>query len=113
MKQFIFPSFIVLFSGILLAIIIPDLSSASVNSDAPQLIRGTVTDHQTGEYLPGVKVFCESTATETYTDFNGMFSLKTKNTSDISLRFDYISYQSIRIEDIKANEEHLQVQLKQ
>ena len=113
MKQLIFPSFIVLLSGILLAIIIPDLSTASVNSDATQLIRGTVIDHHTGEYLPGVKVFCESTASETYTDFNGMFSLKTDNSKNVSLRFDYISYQSIRIEDIRANEEQLQVRLKQ
>ncbi len=113
MKQLIFPSFIVLLSGILLAIIIPDLSTASVNSDASQLIQGTVTDIHTGEYLPGVKVFCESTETETYTDFNGMFSLKTLNKEGVSLRFDYISYQSTRIDDINASEEQLHVRLKQ
>ncbi|MDR4989365.1 MAG: carboxypeptidase-like regulatory domain-containing protein [Bacteroidales bacterium] len=113
MKQFIFPSFVVLFSGILLVIIIPDLSKASVNSPAQQLVHGTVTDYHTGEHLPGVKVFCESTATETYTDFDGMFSLKTDISKDVSLRFDYISYQSTRINDIKAGDEQLQVRLKQ
>ena len=113
MKQFIFPSFIVLLSGIMLALIVPDLSTAPVNSDATQLIRGTVTDHHTGEYLPGVKVFCESTASETYTDFNGMFSIQTLNTKGVSLRFDYISYQSTRIEDVEASDEQLLVRLKQ
>ncbi len=113
MKQFVFPSFIVLFSGILLAIITPDLSTASADSEASYWIRGTVIDHRTGEYLPGVKVFCESTATETYTDFNGMFRLSGNNTEVVSLRFDYISYQSARIENIKASEEFLQVLLEQ
>ncbi len=113
MKKFIFPSFIVLFLGILLALIAPDLSTASADSEASHWIRGTVTDHQTGEYLPGVKVFCESTATETYTDFNGMFILKGKTTEGVSLHFDYISYQSTRIENIKANEAFLQVRLEQ
>lgn len=113
MKQFIFPVFILVFSGILFAIIVPDLTKASAPKDVSHLIQGTVADLHTGEYLPGVKVFCERTATETYTDFNGRFSLKGFKEETVSLSFDYISYQSIRIDGIKATEEQLQVQLTQ
>ncbi len=112
MKQLIFPSFILLFSGMLLALIIPDLSTTS-ETNSTEHIRGIVTDHQTGESLAGVKVMCERSESETYTDFDGMFSLPGTNHDIISLRFDYISYQSAWIEDIRASEDYLQVQLKQ
>ncbi len=113
MKRIFISAYIVLFSGMLMALIITDSSTASADIDAPQVIRGIVLDQHTGEYLPGVKVLCEHTAKETYTDFDGSFSLPKMGVESVSLRFDYISYQSIRIENVLANEETLLVRLEQ
>ncbi len=113
MKQLIFPTFILLVSSILLVLIIPDLSTATAEVEPAKLINGVVTDHQTGEKLPGVKVFCENTKAEAYTDFNGMFSLPTNGVANSKLRFEYISYQSTHVEGDFMGKEPLQIALKQ
>lgn len=108
----LFPAFFLLTFGILLALIIPDLSSATAEADSPMSINGFVSDELTGESLTGVKVYCENTLVETYTDFNGMFSLPAAPGKEkISLSFNYISYQDLRLEEIGLTGEVLQVRL--
>lgn len=110
----LFPAFFLLTFGILLALIIPDLSSATAEADSPMSINGFVSDELTGESLTGVKVYCENTLVETYTDFNGMFSLPAApGKEEISLSFNYISYQDLRLEEIGLTGEVLQVRLSQ
>ncbi len=109
----LFPAFFLLTFGILLALITPDLSSASAETDSPMSINGFVSDELTGESLTGVKVYCENTLVETYTDFNGMFSLPAPGKEKTSLSFNYISYKDLRLEDIGLTGEVLQIRLSQ
>lgn len=109
----LFPAFFLITSGILLALIIPDLSSASAEVDVHPTISGLVTDELTGESLTGVKVYCENSLTEAYTDFNGMFRIAVNSKEEVSLVFNYISYQDMRVRDIQLTGEALQVRLKQ
>ncbi len=109
----LFPAFFLLTFGILLALIIPDLSSASARMDVHPTISGLVTDELTGESLTGVKVYCENSLTEAYTDFNGMFKIPVNRKEEASLVFNYISYQDMRLRDIQLTGEALQIRLKQ
>jgi hypothetical protein len=109
----LFPALFLLTFGILFAFMIPGLTSASAQKEAPRSVSGIVSDELTGEPLPGVKVYCENSHAETYTDFDGMFSIPAQSTENASLVFKYISYQDMRLDDVKLTEEPLQVCLKQ
>jgi hypothetical protein len=109
----LFPALFLLTFGILFAFMIPGLTSASAEKEAPRSIIGYVSDELTGESLPGVKVYCENSLAETYTDFDGMFRIPAHSSENVSLVFKYISYQDMRLEDVKLTGEPLQVCLKQ
>jgi len=60
---------------------------------AKEQVRGTVTDANTGETLPGVNILVKGTTTGTATDGSGHYELNISSLQD-TLRFSFIGYQS-------------------
>lgn len=71
-------------------------------------IRGTVFDAATGEYLPGVTVFVEKSATGTITDLDGKFNLNIA-AGTYDLRISYISYESSLLKGIQVKQGNVTV----
>lgn len=69
------------------------------------IIRGTVIEDATGEFLPGVTVFLEGTTTGTLSDLDGEFSLET-DPGVYDLRISFISFETLIITklEVKAGE---------
>ncbi len=65
------------------------------------IIRGTVIDNASGEYLPGVTIFLEGTTSGTLTDLDGKFNLKMAPGNYV-LRVSYISYETLIIKDVSV-----------
>jgi TonB-dependent receptor len=65
------------------------------------VIRGTVFDGTTGEYLPGVTIYIAEAQKGTITDLDGKFSL-TVRPGSYDLRVSFISYETINVEDIEV-----------
>jgi hypothetical protein len=88
----------------ILVIIFSALISIAQNG----IIRGTVYDDATGEYLPGVTIFLEGTTTGTLTDLDGKFNLSAAP-GNYKLRVSFISYETLIISDltVKAGEVQL------
>jgi TonB-linked SusC/RagA family outer membrane protein len=59
-------------------------------------IRGTVTDAQTGEPLPGVNIAVERTVTGTITDVNGNYKISLPS-RDVTLVFSFVGYLTERV----------------
>lgn len=66
-------------------------------------IRGTVTDNASGLTVPGVNILIEGTTIGTVTDLDGKFSLSVEP-GTYQLRFSFISYETLLINDVKAVE---------
>jgi TonB-dependent receptor len=65
------------------------------------IIRGSVFDGKTGEFLPGVTIFIEGTTMGTITDLDGKFNLSLEpGTYQILVSF--ISYETLNISDVKV-----------
>lgn len=58
-----------------------------------ETVRGTVTDAQTGEALPGVNIILQGTTTGTTTDSNGSYELTVPSLNE-TLVYSYIGYQT-------------------
>lgn len=65
------------------------------------IIRGTVFDDATGEYLPGVTIFMEGTTMGTLTDLDGKFNLSVEPGS-YNLRVSFISYETLIIKELQV-----------
>jgi hypothetical protein len=63
------------------------------------IVRGTVFDDATGEYLPGVSILAEGTTTGTLTDLDGKFNLVIEP-GTYNIRVSFISYQTIVVSDV-------------
>lgn len=66
-------------------------------------IRGTVTDAANGETLIGVNVLVQGTNTGASTDIDGKFDVNLP-TGTYDLRFSYVSYQTLTIENVEVTE---------
>lgn len=60
-------------------------------------IRGTVTDSQTGEPMPGVNVQVKGTTIGAMADPNGMYTLPATVAPDATLIFSFIGYQTLEV----------------
>lgn len=58
------------------------------------VIRGTVTDQETGESLPGVNVYLSETSIGTTSDSKGIFELTTNVTGSFKVVASFVGYQS-------------------
>lgn len=63
------------------------------------IIRGSVFDDASGEYLPGVTIFLEGTTTGTLTDLDGKFNLSAAP-GTYKLRVSFISYETLIIDGL-------------
>jgi len=61
------------------------------------LVKGKITDSQTGEALPGANIMVKGTSTGTITDFNGNFSLQVAESPSV-LVISFIGYTNQEIE---------------
>lgn len=72
-------------------------NSEIISFDEFQLeVRGTVTDSETGESIPGVSVVVDGTSSGTVTDFEGNYSLEVPEGS--TLVFSFVGYETQSIE---------------
>lgn len=62
-----------------------------------KVVKGTITDVNTGEKLPGVNVVIEGTTTGVITDANGQYSIEVSK-PDAILIFSYIGYASQKVQ---------------
>lgn len=70
------------------------------------LIRGTVTEEETGDPLFGVTVALQGTGTGTITDFDGKFEIEVEP-GTYALQVSYISYETINITDVVVEEDKI------
>lgn len=89
------------FLSLLIGLLVSILSAQAQNGK----IRGTIYETSTGESLVGVTVFITGTTIGTTSDLDGQFTLDVPPGS-YAIRFSYISYQTILLEDVtvKAGE---------
>lgn len=81
------------------------LAFSSVLNAQNGIIRGTVFDAVTGEYLPGVTIYIEKSLHGTTTDLDGKFNLSVSpGTYDVKISF--ISYETVNLDgvNVKAGE---------
>jgi hypothetical protein len=69
-----------------------------VKSNAVTAIEGFVCDRLSGESLTGVKVKLEGSEIVQYTDFDGKFRIENLKPGNYTIRVEYISYDSEKIE---------------
>ena len=62
-----------------------------------QTVRGTVTDAETGDPLPGVNILLEGTTTGTSTSVDGTYELSVP-TNDGVLIVSFIGYETVRVD---------------
>jgi len=81
-------------------------------SKATSVLKGSIADEQSGEFLVGVEVKIEGTDLKTYTDFDGNFSFNAIKPGEYKLVTNYISYKKkTQVLDIKANEKDIKIKL--
>ncbi len=67
------------------------------------VIKGVVTDANSGESLIGASIYCAETSEGTVTDFDGNFELKIKGKPPVKVTITYIGYDDQEIEITSAN----------
>ncbi len=88
----------------LLLFLLMTISVASFSQSG--IIRGTVFDGTTGEYLPGVTIYIESISHGTITDLDGKFNLKCAP-GTYNLKISFISYETVVIEGLEVEMEEV------
>jgi hypothetical protein len=66
------------------------------------IVRGKVTDLQSGEPLIGANVLIEGTQTGAATDVNGEYILRNLNAGTYSIKASFIGYQSVTISNVRV-----------
>jgi hypothetical protein len=79
-----------------------DANTSGVKA-AVSSIEGMVSDRVSGEALPGVKVKLDGSDVVRYTDFDGKFRIENLKPGNYTLKVEYISYESEKIEAVPAD----------
>src|SRR5690606_38558105 len=87
-----FPTAIMLFQFLMVGTLLAS-TGQMIDNKMFITVRGTVTEGETGEPLPGVNVLVKGTGTGTVTDINGVYSIDVANDDDI-LVFSFIGYKA-------------------
>ncbi len=84
----------------------------SENTSAQNEVKGTVTDAETGEPLPGVSVVLKGTTTGTSTGMTGAYLLRLSDEqfAEGSIRFSFLSYRRETVEISGRNEINIALQ---
>lgn len=73
-------------------------TKSEANTNVAILVKGKVTDSNTGETLVGVQVKLAETDLKTFTDFDGNFEFEEVKPGEYSIVASYISYKEHKIE---------------
>ena len=73
------------------------------NDEVAILIKGNVSDKETGESLVGVKVQLKGTDFKAYTDLEGNFTFENVKPGEYTIESNYISYKKKIIENQKID----------
>jgi len=76
-------------------------SETKSNATMTTSMKGQVVDQHTGEALTGVRIEVEDADLETYTDFEGNFSLQGLKPGAYEVNVSYISYEDKSFENLK------------
>lgn len=79
--------------------------SATSQGNQSQKIRGSVTDNETGETLPGVHVYISTTTIGTVTKENGTFGLKHSLNGSFKLVASFVGYNT-QSKEVRLNREN-------
>ncbi|MCB0608212.1 MAG: TonB-dependent receptor [Lewinellaceae bacterium] len=96
------------YNALCLNIISIFLLSSGLN--AQTVIRGEITDNDTGEPLIGATVLVKSTGEGTVTDFDGAFELRTDEALPVTVVFSYTGYGLLEM-DITNTDQPLKIKL--
>ncbi len=88
----------ILFSCIILVLLLPALVSAGITGK----IRGTVTDKETGDALPGTNVMVEGTTMGAATDLDGRYIILNVPVGTYTVKASFVGYQNVRISNVKV-----------
>ncbi|HKK62794.1 MAG TPA: carboxypeptidase-like regulatory domain-containing protein [Bacteroidales bacterium] len=69
-----------------------------------EAIIGSVTDHETGEPLVGVKIVHVTSGEKAITDFDGNFEFNSVSSGVNKLKISYISYEDIKLNRVVIDE---------
>ena len=83
-------------------------SAASLTGQENGIIRGTITDSESGETLIGVNIVLQGTTTGTITDFDGKYSLEVEPGTQ-TVVFSYVSYTTQTVTDVEVNPDEVTV----
>ncbi|HEX3072425.1 MAG TPA: carboxypeptidase-like regulatory domain-containing protein, partial [Ignavibacteriales bacterium] len=86
------------------AILIFLSGAAAANAQGTGSIAGTVVDGETGETLIGVNILIINTTNGTSTDLQGEYLLKELSAGTYSLKFSYVSYAPVTVNDITVKD---------
>ncbi|GAB4330762.1 MAG: hypothetical protein Kow00127_22860 [Bacteroidales bacterium] len=112
MKRLAIFSFVILFSGSLLADNTPAAKEKAGEAPAATVIlEGTVTDFLSGESLAGVEIKVDGSQQVIYTDLDGHFSLEVKPGS-YNLVASFISYNKSLVENLEVTGEKNKIEIK-
>jgi len=89
-----------------------EAEKTSVPPATTMSINGVIADLDTAETLAGVLVKIEGTDYVTLTNLDGKFSFKGLQEGDYNLELSYISYEEVKVENIKAQNETQSLDLK-
>ncbi len=87
------------------------ISFARSYAQNPGLIQGQVIDATTKGPLAGTNIFIVGTAKGTTSDLNGKYALAHLDTGKYTVQFNYVGYESRRLENIAINQNHHTVNL--
>lgn len=87
-----------------LAFILFIISAGAVNAQGTGSITGTIVDAETGEKLIGVNILIVNTTNGTSSDLEGEYILKGLPSGSYALKFSYVSYAPVTVNDITIKE---------
>lgn len=75
-------------------------SNQPVNSSC---IKGTITDHLTGEALVGVSLKLEGSDKKVYTDLQGVFRIDNVPPGKYDIKIAYVSYKEVTLREVSSS----------
>lgn len=66
-------------------------------------IKGTITDHLTGEALVGVSLKLNGSDKKVYTDLQGVFRIDSIPTGNYDIDIQYVSYKQVTLKDVSSS----------
>jgi hypothetical protein len=95
---------------ILITILVHCITFANGNPSKTVVVEGCVVDAGNGEPITGARIIIEETGEVAYSDENGRFTLSHNNTQTASLRIEFVSFQTTKL-DLSELEQQRKIEL--